>query len=42
MVHATRMTVFNRINDLNENAFDEFILAEECHPFYHRMEVACA
>ena len=42
VINAMCMTVLERVNDLNEDALDEFILAEERDLPYGRMKVAGA
>ena len=42
VIHATCVAVLERVDDLNEDALDEFILAEECDLPYDRVKVAGA
>ena len=40
VIHATRVTVLEGVDDLNEDALDEFILAEERGLLYDRVKIA--
>ena len=42
MIDAAFVAVLERLNDLDEGALDEFILAEERDPLYDRVKIAGA